>query len=149
MGRNECSRLTRKQIDLTGGILTVPLTKNSKPHSLPMTPMMRATLERRCVELQADDELFAGASADHVSQMAMRMGSPRFMLNDVCKLVAMVGEKLGLGDAVLGRILNHTAPKTDVLHRHYVGFNEADIATGMTQIQERLEGLLRNTQQAA
>lgn len=140
--RNECRELTRKQIDLTGGVLSVPMTKNGKPHSLPITVMMREILERRCAGLQADDELFAGVSADHVSEMATRMGAPRFMLHDLRKLVATVGEKLGLGDAVLRRILNHTAPKTDVLHRHYVGFNEGDIAPGMTQIQRRLAGLM-------
>ena len=76
--------------------------------------------------------------------MAMRMGSPRFMLHDLRKLVATVGEKLGLGDAILRRILNHTAPKTDVLHRHYGGFNDrdVDVDSGMTQIQQRLAGMM-------
>jgi len=59
--------------------------------------------------------------------IAMLLGSPRFMLHDLRKLVARVGVKLGLGDAVLRRILNHTAPKTDVLHRHFVGLNEGDV----------------------
>ena len=108
---------------------------------------MREILERRCAGLQADDELFAGVSADHVAEMAMRMGSPRFMLHDLRKLVATAGEKLGLGDAILRRILNHTAPKTDVLHRHYVGFNEGDIAVAMVAIQEELAGLMRNARQ--
>lgn len=64
------------------------------------------------------------------------------MFHDFRKLVATVGEQLSFGDAVLRRILNHTAPKTDVLHRHYVGFNEGDIASGMTKIQQRLVGLM-------
>ena len=140
--RNECRELTRKQIDLTGGVLSVPMTKNGKPHSLPITVTMREILERRCAGLQPDDELFAGVSAEHVSEMAVRMGAPRFMLHDLRKLVATVGEQLGLGDAVLRRILNHTAPKTDVLHRHYVGFNVGDIASGMGRIQQRLAGLM-------
>lgn len=100
--RNECRELTRKQIDLSGGVLSVPLTKNGKPHSLPITPMMRAMLERRCLGLQPDDELFAGVSAEHVSELAMRMGSPKFMLHDLRKLVATVGEKLGLGKQYFG-----------------------------------------------
>lgn len=104
--------------------------------------MMQLILELRCAGLQSDDELFGRGSATHVSEMAMRMGSLRFILHDLCKLVAAVGEKLSLGDAVLRRILNHTAPKTDVLHRHFVGFNEGDIASGMEQIQQRLAGLL-------
>ena len=68
-------------------------------------------------------------------------------MHDLRKLLATVGEKLGLGDAVLRRILNHTAPKTDVLHRHYVGLNDADVAGGMVQIQEALTGLMRGPRQ--
>ena len=140
--RNECRELQRQQIDLTGDVLSVPDTKNGKPHSLPITPMMRVILQRRCDGLEASDQLFKGVSAEHVHSMAMRLGSPRFMLHDLRKLVATVGEKLGLGDAVLRRILNHTAPKTDVLHRHYVGLDETDVAGALVHIQAVLAGML-------
>jgi hypothetical protein len=72
------------------------------------------------------------------------MGAPRFMLHDLRKLVATVGERLGLGDAVLCRILNHTAPKTDVLHLHYVELNEGDVARALVQIQDTVSGLMHN-----
>lgn len=61
----------------------------------------------------------------------LRLGAPRFMLHDLRKLVATVGEKFWLGDAVLRRILNHTVPKTDVLHRHCVGLNDRDTAKAL------------------
>lgn len=138
--RNECRELTRKQIDLSSGVLSIPMTKNGKPHSLPITPLMREILERRCEGLDPGDELFAGVSAEHLSNMATRAGAPRFMLHDLRKLVATVGEKLGLGDAVLRRILNHTAPKGDVLHRHYVGLNVGDVTAGLINIQVTLMG---------
>lgn len=51
--RNECKELRRKQIDLAGGVLSIPDTKNGKPHSLPITPLMREILERRCAGLVA------------------------------------------------------------------------------------------------
>jgi hypothetical protein len=140
--RNECRELTRQQIDLAKGVLAVPMTKNGKPHSLPITPMMREILERWCLGLEPDAELFKGVSAEHVHSMAMRLGAPKFMLHDLRKLVATVGEKLGLGDAVLRRILNHTAPKTDVLHRHYVGLNEGDVSGGLVEIQAALIGMM-------
>ncbi len=69
------------------------------------------------------------------------------MLQDLRKLVATVGEKLGLSSAVLRRILNHTAPKSDVLHRHYVSLGVADVAGAMAQIQEALLGLMRDAHQ--
>lgn len=145
--RNECRELQRQKIDLTGGVLSIPMTKNGKPHSLPITPMMREILVRRCEGLEAGDQLFKGVSAEHVHSMAMRLGAPKFMLHDLRKLVATVGEKLGLGDAVLRRILNHTAPKTDVLHRHYIGLDEADLTGALVQIQEALLGLMKDVRQ--
>jgi hypothetical protein len=53
-----------------------------------------------------------------------------------------VGEKLGLSSAALRRILNHTAPKTDVLHRHYVGLAVTDVLEQMVRVQEALVGLM-------
>ena len=147
--RNECKELTREQIDLAKGVLAIPMTKNGRPHSLPITPLMREILERRCLGLAGDAELFKGVSAEHIHSMAMRLGAPRFMLHDLRKLVATVGEKLGLGDAVLRRILNHTAPKTDVLHRHYVGLNDGDVADGLVRIQEALLALMQDDCQTA
>jgi hypothetical protein len=106
--------------------------------------MMREILVRRCEGLKPDEVLFKGVSAEHIHSMAMRLGSPRFMLHDLRKLVATVGEKLGLSDAVLRRILNHTAPKTDVLHRHYVGLNGGDVVDGLVRIQEALGGKMKD-----
>jgi hypothetical protein len=104
---------------------------------------MRVILERRCVGLKPDDVLFKGVSAEHIHSMAMRLGAPKFMRHDLRKLVATVDEKLGLGDAVLRRILNHTAPKSDVLHRHYVGLCGADVAGALIQIMETSTELMR------
>ena len=43
--RNECRELQRQQIDLAKGVLSVLETKNGKPHSLPITPMMAEILQ--------------------------------------------------------------------------------------------------------
>jgi hypothetical protein len=64
------------------------------------------------------------------------------MLQELRKLVAPVHEQLGLGDAVLRRILNHTAPKMDVLQRHYVGLNVGDVREGLVKIQLELAPLM-------
>ncbi len=71
--------------------------------------------------------------------MAMRAGAPRFILQDLRMLLATVGQRIGVSDAVMRRILNHTAPKTDVLHRHYVALAVADIAQPLGSIQAALE----------
>lgn len=143
--RNECRELRREQIDFVAGVLSVPETKNGKPHSLPITPLMREILERRCAGLQPGEELFDGVAAGHLSKMAARVGSPAFMLHDLRKLLATVGERLGVGDAVLRRILNHTAQKADVLHRHYVQLEVIDVNKALSSIQEELLSSLEPT----
>jgi hypothetical protein len=64
------------------------------------------------------------------------------MLHDLRKLVATVGEKLGIGKAVLRRILNHTAPKSEVLQRYDVGLGVSDVREGLERIQCELGQLL-------
>ena len=46
--RNEGKEAMPGRVDLAGGVLVVPVTKNGRPHSLPITPLMREILERRC-----------------------------------------------------------------------------------------------------
>jgi len=140
--RNEAREVHLKQIDLSGGVLSIPETKTGRPHSLPITPIMREILERRSVGLAPEDQIFKGVSAEHLWSMAMRVGAPRFMLHDLRKMFATVGQKLGVSDAVLRRILNHTAPKTDVLNRHYVGLTDKDVMNALVTIQNELNRLM-------
>jgi integrase len=140
--KNEARGLRHMDIDLKEGVLSVPDTKTGRPHTLPITPVMKAILERRTEGLSPEDMIFKGVSADHLWEMAMRLGAPRFMLHDLRKMMATVGQKMGISDAVLRRILNHTAPKTDVLNRHYVGLTSSDVSEGLQRIQKELDGLM-------
>ena len=140
--RDEGHNLTSADIDFDTGVLSIADTKNGKPHSLPITPMMDDILRRRCAGLADADKLFKGVSKEHVYSMAIRQGAPRFMLHDLRKLLATTGERLKVGDAILRRILNHTAPKLDVLHKHYVSLSAEDVRTALMMIQSELANLL-------
>ena len=100
--------------------------------------MMEDILRRRCAGLADADKLFKGVSKEHVYSMAIRQGAPRFMLHDLRKMLATTGERLKVGDAVLRRILNHTAPKSDVLHKHYVSLAVEDARPALVTIQRKL-----------
>jgi integrase len=135
--------MTRQDINLDEGSIFIPDTKNGKPHSLPITALVLEILRRRCVGLEATDQLFKGISKEHVHSMAIRRGAPRFMLHDLRKLVATTGEKLQISSAVLRRILNHTPPRSDVLHSHYVELGNADVKPALEAIQNELCRLMR------
>lgn len=136
--RDEGHNLAPADIDFDTGVLSIADTKNGKPHSLPITPMMGEILRRRCEGLADVNRLFKGVSKEHVYSMAIRQGAPRFMLHDLRKLLATTGERLKVGDAVLRRILNHTAPKSDVLHKHYVSLAVEDVRPALMLIQHEL-----------
>lgn len=144
--RDEGINLTRGAIDFIGGVITIPDTKNGRPHSLPITPLMEEILHRRCEGLEDADRLFKGVSKEHVFAMAIRQGAPRFMLHDLRKLVATTGERLKLTDSTLRRILNHTAPKSDVLHSHYVSLNTEDVLPALVMIQNELCSMMEKQQ---
>jgi len=136
--RNEAGLITKKQIDLSVAVLHIPDTKTSHPHSLPITPMMRDILDRHTNGIGPDDLLFEGVSLEHLAQMAMRAGAPEFMLHDLRKILATVGEQLGHSNAVMRRILNHKAKRADTLHRHYISLSASDISIALKSIQEAL-----------
>jgi integrase len=136
--RNEAGLITCKQIDLDNETLHIPETKTSQPHSLPITAQLRTILERRMSGLGIDDALFDGVSLEHLAQMAIRAGAPDFMLHDLRKLLATVGEQLGYSDAVMRRLLNHKAKRSDTLHRHYVSLSTFDVKEALATIQSKI-----------
>jgi len=140
--KNEGSGIRRRDLDLVKGVLLIPETKGGKPHTLPITGQMREILDRRCKGLDPDQRLFGGLSADHVTEMAQRAGAPDFTLHDLRKLIASVGARLGIGDALLRRILGHAPKRGDVLHRHYVELSTLDVAGPLTGIQREIRDLV-------
>ncbi|MBN3791559.1 integrase family protein [Burkholderia sp. Ac-20353] len=136
--KNEGSEIKREDVDLGGMVLTIPETKGRKPHTLPITEMMREILERRYKGLESSSRLFGEMSVDHVTEMAERAGAPAFTLHDLRKLVASAGARMGIGDAILRRILGHAPKRGDVLNKHYVSLSEADIDSDLTRIQNAL-----------
>lgn len=142
MRRNEWGMMLRKQVDLEKGRIHVPDTKTNRPHSLPITQRMRDILLRRCEGLSADAYLFEELAIEHVADMAIRAGAPKFILHDLRKMLATIGEKLGYSDAIMRRILNHVAKRSDTLYRHYVEIGDADILEPLSSIQARLDEMM-------
>jgi integrase len=135
--RTEATNILKEHCDFTKDVLSVPETKTGRPHALPITPVMREILERR-VLATADEKIFGGMSAEHVSSMAERAGAPRFMLHDLRKMFATVGDKIGVRESVLRELLNHVVKKSDTLNRHYVQLTTNDLSSGLCLIQTQI-----------
>lgn len=136
--RNEGIEIRRRDVDWDKAELTVPNTKNGKPHTLPITKAMQEILQRRCEGLEPASLLFGGVSAEHVAEMAQRASAPVFSLHDLRKQLATVGARIGIGDAILRRILGHLPKTGDVLHRHYISLSASDIRLDLDRIQQEL-----------
>jgi integrase len=136
--KNEARAVRCRDVDFVVGVLTIPETKGKRPQTLPVTAQMRLILDRRCEGLNPDHYLFDGLSADHVTEMAVRAGAPDFTLHDLRKLLASVGARMEIGDAVLRRILGHAPKRGDVLHRHYVSLDAGDVVHSLENIQAAL-----------
>lgn len=136
--RNEGGMLLKSQVNLQLGQINIPETKTGEPHSLPLTPLVREIVERRMAGLASDERLFSGVSLEHLAPMAMRAGAPKFMLHDLRKMLATIAEKLGHSDAIMRRILNHKAKRSDTLHRHYVQLSADDVRISLVSIQNFL-----------
>ena len=60
-----------------------------------------------------------------------------------------MGAEVGSGGCSPSVDLNHTPPKTDVLHRHYVGLSDEDVADGLKRIQDELGRTMQDVHQTA
>lgn len=63
------------------------------------------------------------------------------MLHDLRKLFASVGENLGLSSAILRRLLNQVAIRSDTLHRHYVHLTVGDVKAPLEGLQNAIFSL--------
>jgi len=145
--KEECKNIQVNRIDFDEMVLHILDTKNGDAHSLPITQPMNNILSRRSKGLKDTDYIFEGMSSEHIAEMAQRAGAPDFMLHDLRKMLATKGSQLGYGDAVMRRILNHRAKRSDTLHRHYISLGVRDIQEPLHSIQEALLSRMREDSQ--
>jgi integrase len=141
--RNEALMMKRSQVDFDKKIINIPDTKNGKAHSLPITPLMSEILIRRCDELKSGDSLFPKISVEHLAGMAIRVGAPDFMIHDLRKMLASVGQGLNINEPMLRRILNHSPSRSDTLNRHYIQIEMNQVLDSLLIIQNHISGLMQ------
>jgi integrase len=113
--RAEIGGMCWSEIDVERGIWTLPAarSKNSRPHSLPIMPMMAAIIDqvpRRATR----DALFGDRSAagfaawhQHKASIDARSGVTEWQLRDIRRSVATGMGNLNIAPHVIEQILNH------------------------------------------
>jgi integrase len=112
--RGEAARLRWCDIDLRGRTLTVPDTKNRRPHTLPLPQFLHAMLEERG-RSATGDFVFPGAGRrGHVVSLkdsqrnVIEASGVSFTLHDLRRTFATIAESLDIPGYALKRMLNHS-----------------------------------------
>jgi integrase len=112
--RQEAARLRWCDIDLKGRTLTVPDTKNRRPHTLPLSQFLYAMLEERRRSATGDFVFPGEGRRGHVislknSQRNVIEGSGvSFTLHDLRRTFTTIAESLDIPGYALKRMLNHS-----------------------------------------
>lgn len=122
--------------DSDAKLLRLPLTK-TKPHTLPVGPYLAAML----------NDAAKGAVLFDVSEHEARsayerigadIGNP-FSPHDLRRGFATTAMRLGYEEALVKRLVNHSA--TGTTQRHYIRFSPEDLRPAMTAIEAHMLGL--------
>jgi len=114
--RSEASRLDWKHVDLQGKTLTVPETKNHRPHHLPLSPFLMDLLSRRYAErnslyvFPSESEHGYLIEPKYAVAKVARLSGVTFTLHDLRRTFITIAESLDISGYVLKRLLNHIDP---------------------------------------
>jgi integrase len=112
--RQEAARLRWCDIDLKGRTLTVPDTKNRRPHTLPLSQFLYAMLEERRRSATGDFVFPGEGRRGHVISLknsqrnVIEASGVSFTLHDLRRTFATVAESLDIPGYALKRMLNHS-----------------------------------------
>lgn len=120
--RNEAARLQWDQVDFQEGCFTIPDTKNSNPHTLPLSNYLTDLLmQRRKEAWQGNPYVFPSNSKAGYLQEPKRAIETviantgiTFTCHDLRRTFATIAESLDLSSYTVKALLNHKQPLGDV-----------------------------------
>lgn len=120
---SELKALTPASYDSQQQTLHLETTKNGKPHTLPVPPLLQPVLKRLCNE--GKHRLLSGHLHNYASIISRKVGIS-FSCHDLRRTFATHATKLGISSYLVKAILNHSA-HADVTATHYVHLNADDL----------------------
>jgi len=144
--RGEAMQLRVQDVDLEGGTLTFPDTKNRQDHRLPLTPYLRKLLEQRIRQGKGKALVFSspfdGAPTRNLRHALARVRTATgltFSPHDLRRLTASSLERLAVPVYTIKAVLNHLPGANDVTGG-YVQVDEAMKLDALTKLQGFLLG---------
>jgi integrase len=123
--QGEALAISWDQVDLQGGILSLPKTKNGRPHSIPLGKRAVALLTAR--KAVSPDKVFA-ISVRNVRFSVARVvnhSNIAWSCHDLRRGFATAATRLQVPHRAVKRLLNHT--EKDVTGQHYVWLDVEDV----------------------
>jgi len=154
MRRSEIATLRWECVDLSGGTLTVPRTKNGDPLELPLSTFLLGLLRRRRLAASASPWVFPSpGKSGHIEEpksattrVAKASGVP-FTIHDLRRTFITIAESLDIPAYTLKRLLNHRT-SGDVTGG-YIVISTDRLRAPVEKIAARIESLITKTQLGA
>lgn len=138
--KQELATLKWEYVDFENGFITIPKTKNGKPHVLPITRFMRALLRNRRMH-RTNEYVFPGgrwgtkgclqSPYKAIARIRQVTGIP-FAPHDLRRTFNKLAEKAGVEEWLRKRMLNHTPQ--DVTGKHYSVPDPEDLREPMEKV---------------
>jgi integrase len=120
-------------------------TKNRRPHSVPLSSTAVQLLERRRLEVAADEpRVFSGLNAGSAGLRALsEIAAGAYEWKDLRRTLSTRLAAQGFGEDVVGRVLNHA--KHTVTARHYIKHSYlAETRRALEAWSQELAGIVAN-----
>jgi integrase len=126
--------LTWDNIDLDRRVLTVPITKNGKPHSLPIGIRLAKLLDaRRALSGEKVFSISVRNTRFSVARVVEASGVA-WSCHDLRRGFATAATRLGIPDRAVKRLMNHS--ENDVTGKHYIWLDVEDVRPHIEAIED-------------
>jgi len=152
--RSEIGDMAWSEVNLDRGTFTIPAarSKNGRPHTLPVMPMMRSILEA-CPHMASREELFGmrshGFTRWNESKIALdaRCGVSNWTLHDIRRTVATRMNDIGVQPHVVEAVLNHqSGHKRGIAGVYNKSPYEREVKAALAQWHDHLLTLVEGTE---
>ena len=139
--KTEAASLEWHNVDMDGGFILIPETKNGNPHQLPMSSLLHGILYDRSKERESEFVFPAKSETGYITSpykaiadVTQRCGV-KFSPHDLRRTTLLMAEDIGIDEFTRKRIVNHTF--SDVTGKHYSIKDPERLRAPMQAITER------------